>query len=526
MSVTFLTNNDEERLQHRLTGPGAPDLSTAGAVGEFYMDTQTGAIYKCIKADKGVYTWELVTINNGIVYLDPPFSSETLPDYFVDFPDRFSKTPYVGAMVFAYDTPYIVTEVAEIDPDAQFPKANVRCVRVSGESGSGGTTSDGAVLYTEQELSDEQKAQARKNIGADSFDTIATVTPTINLFNKNAPDIERGKYLDIDGSYKENAYRFATGFIPCEYGKYYTTLYSTKTFGTVGRIWMYDEEKNLLGVWYVHNLESTVDTALCTFTPNYPNAAYFRFNYVTGLIDALMVVEGNIYPDEYIPYTESVLYSIDAEHINSPLKGKIISFNGDSICYGAGHTGGYGKIIALKCDMIYENIAVSGATVMYVDDTRHCISRTVANMRADADYIILEGGVNDLYDDRPLGTLSNGYNTTLDDTTFYGAFENMLKQALIRFPGKKIGYIAVHKMGTYGIGDNNAYTAAIECCKKWGIPVCDLNISCPPFAQLSLNTDTKFLADTYTKDGDGWHPNEAGYKAYYTPKIEAWLNTL
>ena len=171
---------------------------------------------------------------------------------------------------------------------------------------------------------------------------------------------------------------------------------------------------------------------------------------------------------------------------------------------------------------------------MYVEG-KHCISRTVANMREDADYIILEGGVNDLYKNRPLGTISEGYNAILDDTTFYGAFENMLKQALIRFPGKKIGYIAVHKMTRYfdaNQAEENAYHAAIKCCQKWGIPVLDLNVSCPPFGYLRNDPDTKFIADLYTEDttgtgvGDGWHPNEEGYKMYYVPQIEAWLKTL
>ena len=221
----------------------------------------------------------------------------------------------------------------------------------------------------------------------------------------------------------------------------------------------------------------------------------------------------------------------------NPLYGKIISFNGDSICEArATNGGGYATIIGKRNNMTVENIGVSGATIMYAEGTgKHCISRTVVNMREDADYIILEGGVNDLYSDRPLGAMSDGYNATLDDTTFYGAFENMLKQALIRFHGKKIGYIAVHKMTQYFDSDkteDNAYHAAIKCCKKWGIPVCDLNISCPPFGYLRSNPDTVFIPNIYTEDtstegvGDGWHPNEQGYLKYYVPKIEAWLKTL
>lgn len=219
----------------------------------------------------------------------------------------------------------------------------------------------------------------------------------------------------------------------------------------------------------------------------------------------------------------------------NPLYGKIISFNGDSICEArATNGGGYATIIGENNNMTVENLGVSGGTIMYAEG-KHCISRTVVNMREDADYIILEGGVNDLYSDRPLGTISNGYNEILDDTTFYGAFENMLKQALIRFHGKKIGYIAVHKMTQYFDSDkteDNAYHAAMKCCKKWGIPVCDLNISCPPFGYLKNNEDTVFMANLYTEHtsqegvGDGWHPNEEGYRKYYVPKIEAWLKTL
>lgn len=39
-------------------GKGAPTTETEGAVGEFYMDTDTGVIYKCTAAVDGVYTWE------------------------------------------------------------------------------------------------------------------------------------------------------------------------------------------------------------------------------------------------------------------------------------------------------------------------------------------------------------------------------------------------------------------------------------------------------------------------------------
>ena len=285
-----------------------------------------------------------------------------------------------------------------------------------------------------------------------------------------------------------------------------------------------------------------------------PTTTTIEFRITYGYMDTFILSEPylGLYSDEYNGFwhplidkinhseaeIESLRQTIDVQSsAANPLYGKVIAFNGDSICEArATNGGGYATIIGTNNNMTVQNLGVSGATVMYAEGTgKHCISRTVVDMREDADYIILEGGVNDLYSDRPLGVLSDGYNKTLDDTTFYGAFENMLKQALIRFPGKKIGYIAVHKMTKYFDSDqteDNAYHAAIKCCVKWGIPVLDLNKTVPPFGYLRENEDTVFIPNAYTEDtatagvGDGWHPNEEGYKKYYVPKIEAWLKTL
>ena len=243
------------------------------------------------------------------------------------------------------------------------------------------------------------------------------------------------------------------------------------------------------------------------------------------------------HPEDNVALTKAEDYTgIGAEYgyVLNGLKypqlfGKIISFNGDSICAGAGFAGGYGKIIAQRNGMIYENIGVNGATITaetyYEDESpRHWISASIDDMRSDADYIILEGGVNDSV--APLGTVPgvNDYTSELDNTNYCEAFEYMLKAALARYPGKKIGYIAVHKCtNSYSSNGNeatNRYTIAINACKKYGIPVCDLNIECPPLGYLDD------LKTAYTKSGDGWHPNEAGYNAYYVPKIEAWLATL
>ena len=244
-----------------------------------------------------------------------------------------------------------------------------------------------------------------------------------------------------------------------------------------------------------------------------------------------MVIKGSTYPSRYIePGTIRTIDGlqirqsqiVDLDVNGNPLAGKIASFNGDSICAGAGFAGGYASIIGTENGMTVENVAVSGATITPHTGIAHIISTSIDDMREDADYVILEGGVNDADYQITLGSLTSGYSDTLDTSTFAGAFENMLKSALDRFPGKKIGFIIVHKCSSSfdSRSTSSYYSVCVEACKKWGIPYLDLNTEIPP---LGFVADLK---EAYTSSGDGFHPNEDGYKAYYVPKITAWMKTL
>lgn len=215
---------------------------------------------------------------------------------------------------------------------------------------------------------------------------------------------------------------------------------------------------------------------------------------------------------------------------SNPLTGKKVSFLGDSICVGSEENSNYGKIIADRNGMVYENVGHGGATVTaetYSRSTGNAkpwLCRMVTNMSADADYAIIEGGINDGWDETvqgKIGSITKGYDAVLDDTTYYGAFESMLKQLVTKFQGKKIGYIAVPKIhGMYDSSRNapNMYHIALECCAKWGVPVCDLNTITPPVEYLAD------LGTTYT--ADACHPTYEGYLKYYCDPIEAWMKTL
>ncbi len=231
----------------------------------------------------------------------------------------------------------------------------------------------------------------------------------------------------------------------------------------------------------------------------------------------------------------------------NPLYGKKISLNGDSICEGVGYAGGYGILIAERNNMKYQNLGIGGGTVAgdtysISDKTaRYWIARNIGEMDEDADYAIVEGGVNDssAWETNGIpafGELSDGYSGPFDDTTFIGAFESMLKQLTVRFAGKKIGYIAVHQCSGHFRPavicgeENNMYLAAKACCEKWGVPFLDLTATVPPLsylrAKFGADPVLEFLSAESTDENDGCHPNKFGYNAYYCDKIEAWLKAL
>lgn len=370
---------------------------------------------------------------------------------------------------------------------------------------------------------------------------------SLNLFDKTSPEIILGSFItSANGDMSTSTLTAISPYMPVKPNEVYSFKFYPSIYGSNKSYAFYDRNKN--PVEDVLNCILDEETNVLTITvPNIDTIKYVRVNCSENDLDSFMFVKGETYPSEYIPGNATLRSNIDLNdlqkdtvskivndildttHINSvsKLNNKVITFNGDSICAGAGYTGGYGKIIADKYNMTYENVSVSGGTITAETysasgSARHWISRTISKMRDDADYIVLEGGVNDASLNIPLGEITSDYISTLDDTTYCGAFESMLKQALGKYPGKKIGYIMVHKMeknfdSRY---EDNHYQMSKKICEKWGIPYLDLNIECPPLNYIPS------LKATYTKDGDGWHPNELGYKKYYVDKIVHWLESL
>ena len=265
------------------------------------------------------------------------------------------------------------------------------------------------------------------------------------------------------------------------------------------------------------------------FDANQAILSYAQYNSLNA--DTIITVPSGAVGVVFASYGSSasglvVDYYYEEDTTTSILNGKSIALTGDSICAGVGYAGGYGKIISDIYNMPYTNIGVGGGTIVNTSG-QFCISESITNLPI-ADYVLLEGGVNDASRVTAVGSISSGLNATLDTTTFCGAFEKMLKDALAKYKGKKLCFIAAHKatwnwsstkMDTY-------YGLAKDMCAKWGVPFCDLNTTTPAMCGIDEGSPLYGYKTDYFYQADGWHPNYDGYMQYYVPQIINFLESL
>lgn len=236
---------------------------------------------------------------------------------------------------------------------------------------------------------------------------------------------------------------------------------------------------------------------------------------------------------------KSTNYKVNAENVDlqdienkiNILKDKTILFVGDSIC-AASTEGVKGWATLIKennPNAIIYNYGQDGATIADNGENGNNVLTKIQTMHSEhplADYIIIQGGINDYWSsDIELGTFNEYSNfngeTPYDISTFSGALEWIFNYCLNNFGGKKVAFIVTQKINS---GSNNFYqymNRAKEICKKWSIPYLDL------FEEGDLNYFVSYQKQNYSltnvvTTGDGCHPNLAGYQII-TPKIENWL---
>ena len=222
------------------------------------------------------------------------------------------------------------------------------------------------------------------------------------------------------------------------------------------------------------------------------------------------------------------------------LKGKVIVFDGDSICHGGrtdvnGDNAGWAARVGNAFGMEWYNYSRGGATItgdMYQESTglaRHWICRFIDEIHEKhptLDYLILEGGTNDSdligIGSKKLGTMDPAdYSGNYDDTTFIGGLESLFYKAINYYPTAKIGFIIAQKMGLPEVGYGPEFCRryyflkAIEVCKKWGIPYIDLWERSPLNPKLKCYYDPELTIEENIAEGkaykDGQHLTDVGY---------------
>ena len=235
------------------------------------------------------------------------------------------------------------------------------------------------------------------------------------------------------------------------------------------------------------------------------------------------------------------------------MRGKVIVFDGDSICHGGSRyperERGWAARVGNPLGMEWYNYARGGGTItaeMYAESTgeaRHWVSRyidIIHSKHPTLDYLILEGGVNDADllgpDSERFGELDmTDFGGRYDDTTFTGGLETLFYKALNYYPRAKVGFIIAHRMGRSAIGfgpENNRrryFLRVIEVCRKWGIPYIDLWEGSPLNPHLPCYYNSELDVAGNCEAGyaysDGQHLSDVGYDII-SDSIRAWVQSL
>ena len=204
---------------------------------------------------------------------------------------------------------------------------------------------------------------------------------------------------------------------------------------------------------------------------------------------------------------------------NSEWSGKVASFLGDSITYGAKTTKIYHQYLKeLVGFSTCNNYGIDGASI-----TNHSngICTRYNNVASDSDIIFIFGGTNDFYYNKPLGewyTLSGTTRTLNKDmTTFRGALATICDGLITKFPTKQIILMTpIHRDRLRNQQTDLEANASglylddyVECVKEagkiFGIPVIDLNGESGLYPMNTENANAYFHAD------DKLHPNANGH---------------
>lgn len=203
------------------------------------------------------------------------------------------------------------------------------------------------------------------------------------------------------------------------------------------------------------------------------------------------------------------------------LNGKKILLLGDSVGAGNGWQGGFANCILEDYpEAIVNNGAVSGARLVNKEIYGELVTAFTNGFAAD--YIVFDGGGNDLLLGAPNGTLdmdtytADGYGNDFDANSIVGAFEYLVTNMQKFFPNAKVVFYNLYKLHpeatelTYA-RQREVWTLLRQVAEKYGVSYVDLYNK----GNFSPNSEEQWNAFMY----DWVHINEAGYRRFW-PLLE------
>lgn len=227
---------------------------------------------------------------------------------------------------------------------------------------------------------------------------------------------------------------------------------------------------------------------------------------------------------------------IAADTLPDPLKGLAGLFAGDSVNHGLysrdemattfkDGKGGWAPRIERDTGLIATNMGQSGFLIADYpagSTDRSICSLLEPNKKKDYDFIVMDGGVNDMSKNIAIGSITDSFDPDdFDTSTYAGGLERTFYDAVCYYGDTAaIGYIFIFKIiarDSHNKDMTPYYSVAKEICKKWGVTYLDL------YTHEKLNADLKF--DTKEHTNDLLHPDASGYELI-TPYVIEYMRTM